>query len=221
MPAVPGYPNSFGLVAPSNTYPTSAAKDWARAPFKFYAASRTVPAGPAGYALVASVDIPDYGVWLDNNPGLGSHIAFNVLDRKPPTNFDVWQRGGPTGGYQGGSISTGVGVALGRCRTTASEAVLEKFRKPAGADPLVVSSAKPLNATSIRVTVVARVTSASTVEIGMLVTDLYSGATIVPFTAVAESDNTADFGLGVSLIVVGYNVVGSPTFQNVTYNWAP
>lgn len=219
MPAVPGYPTSFGLVADGNTYPTPTAKGDARAPFKFYAASRTVPAGPAGYALVASVDIPDYGVWLSNNPATGAHIAFNVLDRKPPTNFDVWKRGAA---YQAGSISTGVGVALGRCRTAAPEAVLEKFRKPSsGGGPLIESTARSLTAASIRVTVVARVTSASTVEIGMLVTDLYSGATLVPFTAVAEYDDTADFGLGVSLIVVGYNVVGSPTFQNVTYNWAP
>lgn len=219
MPAVPGYPTSFGLVAPSNTYPTDNATGDARAPFTFYAASRTVPAGPAGYALVASVDIPDYGVWLSNNPEQGDHIAFNVLDRKPPTNFDVWKRGAA---YQAGSISTGVGVALGRCRTTAPEAVLEKFRKPdSGVGPLIESTAHPLTAASIRVTVVARVTSASTVEIGMLVTDLYSGAILVPFTAVAEYDYTADFGLGVSLIVVGYSVNGSPTFQNVTYNWAP
>lgn len=217
MTAVPGYPTSFGLVAPSNTYPQAPASP-SPPPFTYYAACRTVPAGPAGYALVASVDIPDYGVWLDNNRELGDHIAFNVLDRKPPTSFNVWKRGAA---YQEGSISTGVGVALGRCRTTAPEAVLEKFRKPdGGGDPLVVSTAHPLTAASIRVVVVARVTSASTVEIGMLVTDLYSGATLVPFTAVAEYDDTADFGLGVSLIVIGRNVKGSPTFQNVTYNWA-
>ena len=175
MPAVPGYPTSFGPVAPSNTYPQAPASS-SPPPFKFYAACRTVPAGPAGYALVASVDIPDYGAWLDNNRKQGDHIAFNLLDRKPPTSFNVWKRGAT---YQEGSISTGVGVAIGRCRTTAPEIVLEKFRKPGGGGgPLIESTAHPLTAASIRVTVVARVTSASTVEIGMLVTDLYSGAMI-------------------------------------------
>lgn len=213
MPAVSGYPASFGLVAPSNTYPIPGY------PTPFYAAQRTVPAGPAGYALVASVDIPDYGAWLARNTGVGAHIAFNVLDRKPPTDFNVWTR---AGSFQPGSISTGVGVALGRSRSSTPEAILEKFRKPAGGgDPLITSTAQPLNAASIRVTVVARVTSASTVEIGMLVTDLSSGATLVPFTAVAASDDTTDFGLGVSLIVIGGATGDSPTFQNVTYNWAP
>lgn len=197
----------------------------------FVAGSTTVAQPPApGHALVVSVDIVDFGAWSARNsdPTKGPHIAINLLDNKSVAPFQTGPSGTRGTGFQWGSISTGAGAAIGRPTAGGVVAACEQFRKAVGMNVLSPGTAQGFAyvPAGIRVTTIARVDSPTTVQIGYQVTDLANGNIVVQFMATrGTNDNTAEFGLGVSLIVVGTHrpdgSVDSPTFANVTYQWAP